>query len=121
MKGIIKKTDYCSNCGYLDTNSYCRVGLGWKYIKHPKSTSCGNQIPIKPKRCGTCYWYILGNCDTDSTTYVTCMKTATFTDFFDCCPFYEHEIGKNIRPKADEIPLIFKQYGNNKGRNSGKM
>lgn len=108
MHRIIKKTDYCSNCGFLDTNSFCRKGLGWKYIDHPEKSYCSDQWPIRPNRCGTCHWYNLDGSTTDSSSSRTCKRLNYYTSFFNCCSFYEHERGKNIRPKSDEVPQKLK-------------
>jgi len=109
MHRIIKKTNYCSNCGFLDTNSFCRKGLGWEYIKDPKISYCSDQWPIRPFRCGTCRRFVLSECVTDSTLFPTCSRFRKFVNFYDCCPWYEYEKGKNIRPKADEIPSKLKE------------
>lgn len=105
---VIKKTDYCSNCGLLDGNNFCRLGLGWKKIKEPKITYCSQQWPIRPKRCGTCVWY---------TTSQLCIVHHQFYNFYNYCPEYSQGKGQNIRPKDDNIPA---QYDDKRG-NSGKM
>lgn len=106
---ILKKTSYCNNCGFLDTNNFCRLGLGWRYIEYPEIEYCKDQWPILPKRCGTCYWYVLTELDTDSTPFPTCSKFGRFSNFFEYCPWYEYKKGKSIRPKADEVPLNIKE------------
>ena len=109
MRKIIKKTDYCSNCGFLDTNNYCRRGLGWDYIPNPSSSYCLYTWPIRPKRCGTCRWFVIDESDTDSdTSHRFCKRSNLSTNFYNYCPLYEYERGKNIRPKADEIPSNLK-------------
>ena len=107
-KMILKKTDYCSNCGFLDTNNFCRKGLGWEYIEHPEKSYCSNPWPIRPERCGTCHWYALDEHTTDS-SLCHCKRWDHFTNFYNCYPLYEYEKGKNIRPKADEIPQKLKE------------
>jgi hypothetical protein len=108
MKRIIKKTDYCSNCVFLDINSYCRKGLGWKHISHPEYTLCKDQWPIRPRRCGTCRWFSL-----DITNRFTghCSLDKEFRNWYEfSCNAYFYESGKNLKPNPDPIPERFKNF-----------
>ena len=103
---ILKKTDYCSNCGFFNkTIGYCRMGLGWRKIKDPKHTTCRNRWPLKPERCGTCKYF--ETVDSDYTSVGICANNKShtiFVNYYSSCTAHEYQKGKNIMMREEEVP-----------------
>lgn len=96
-----KKISSCSRCRYIDENNYCRVGRGWLYIKNPETSTCEDQYPLLPSRCGRCKWFSMVDGKRD-TSY--CFLWRAFYNFYDKCPEFREEESKDLRPNPDTPP-----------------
>ena len=105
MGKIIKKANYCSRCVFLDSNDFCRVGLGWKKIHRPENSYCSGQQPISILRCGTCRWFRLKPDKREGYCYLD----NEYMNWYDYCKGYIYESGKNLKPIEQPPPKKLKR------------